>query len=295
MTDNHSFNTLFATKYGIEEAILFDHIYYWCISNKRNGINANRLEGEDFDRYWTYHSYKYFSEVFPYINPSKIRRVVKHLEEEGIILISNFNKAKYDQTSWYTVTEKGEEEYLMCCSRPTTTLFQNEKWNVSNCKMKDVKMTNEDAQNEKPIPTSTQFQHNFNTTSNSASEKFPEPEDKKVSFTRKDYSECTSLIKKVQQSLRDRNIAIDETQYPIPVLNKWLKNCFSLYGVENTKKGIMNSVRDSWLVNTTHYSLSALFSEKIFPKLISNQAEIKTVNTKHSVIDFDNQNYSEGF
>lgn len=96
------------------------------------------------------------------------------------------------------------------------------------------------------------------------------PNQEKKSFKRNDYTECVSLISSIQNTLKNKGYNIDLTQYPIPVLNKWLKKWFEIYGVEETKKGIINSISNQWLIKTANYSLSALFSDNVFPKCVSN-------------------------
>lgn len=111
----------------------------------------------------------------------------------------------------------------------------------------------------------------------------------KPTFSKSDYVECVKLINSCKDTLRNRNIKIDETEYPYSVYQRWLKQCFVNYGVENTKKGITNSISDTWLVNNTQYSLTALFSDKIFPRLINLNTKLTTPlyqNEKHHQIDY---------
>ena len=97
---NHHFNTDVAKKYGLEEAILLENLYFWVKKNKAN--NQNYHDGY----YWTYNSVKAFNELFDYITPSKISRVLKNLETNGLVKTGCYNTNKYDHTKWYTVTEK---------------------------------------------------------------------------------------------------------------------------------------------------------------------------------------------
>ena len=97
---NHSFNIELATKYGIEEAIIIEHLAFWINKNVAN--NKNNIDGY----YWTYNSSKAFKELFPYISEKKIQRVLKKLEELEIIKSGNYNKSSYDRTKWYTITDK---------------------------------------------------------------------------------------------------------------------------------------------------------------------------------------------
>ena len=123
---NHSFNIEIATKYGIEEAIIMENMYFWLEKNKANGKHIK--DGQ----VWTYNSQKALSIIFPYITRSKIQRVMAKLEKEGLINKGNYNEKKYDKTTWYALTPYG------------STLFK------TNSALLDI--NNGTSQNEQPIP-----------------------------------------------------------------------------------------------------------------------------------------------
>ena len=102
---NHSFNIEVAQKYGIEEAILLENLFWWCEKNRANGKHI--VNG----RAWTYNSAKAYAELFPYMSPAKIRRVLISMEEQGLIYSDCFNENKYDQTKWYTLTDLANAFY----------------------------------------------------------------------------------------------------------------------------------------------------------------------------------------
>lgn len=103
MADFHSFNIEQAKEYGMAEAVLLWSFKFWLTKNKANGHNFH--EG----LYWTYNSIEAYTEMFPYLTASKIRKALAHLEDEGILVSGNFNKVKFDRTKWYALTEKGWE------------------------------------------------------------------------------------------------------------------------------------------------------------------------------------------
>lgn len=88
-----------AMAYGVEEAIVLNHIRNWVKYNKGN--RQNQHEG----RYWTYNSRQAMMEWFPYWNDQKIRRLLVSLKDQGAILISSFNVNPFDNTSWYTTND----------------------------------------------------------------------------------------------------------------------------------------------------------------------------------------------
>lgn len=95
----HSFDIDLAKRYGIEEAIVLKHLFFWI---QRNSVNERHYHD---GRYWTYNTAKGFTEIFPYMNQKKVYYVLKKLEEAGLIKIGKYNANRYDQTRWYALTD----------------------------------------------------------------------------------------------------------------------------------------------------------------------------------------------
>jgi hypothetical protein len=81
---------------GVEEAIMYSNLQFWCVHNQANGQHC--YEG----RYWTYNTYHAFCELFPFWTEKQIRRILKKLEDTGYIKVGNFNRKRYDKTKWYS-------------------------------------------------------------------------------------------------------------------------------------------------------------------------------------------------
>lgn len=96
---NHSFNVEIAKKYGVEGAIIIEHLYFWIQKNKVNDKNFH--DG----RYWTYNSKKAFTEIFPYWTERQLERIIGNLKKDGAILTGNYNKVAYDRTTWYALDD----------------------------------------------------------------------------------------------------------------------------------------------------------------------------------------------
>ena len=96
----NSFDTDVAMDVGINAAIIYKNIQYWCEKNKANDQNYH--DGY----YWTYNSMKAFTEQFPYLSDKQIRSALCVLEEKGYIKSGNYNKAQYDRTKWYADVQK---------------------------------------------------------------------------------------------------------------------------------------------------------------------------------------------
>ena len=123
----HSFDSAIAEKYGILEAVLLNHIYYWIEKNRAN--EQNFYDGN----YWTYNSTRAFNELFPYVTERQIKNALRHLREEEIIITGNYNENAYNRTLWYALSEKG---LSIVQKRP----------------MEETKVSNGKGDNVRPIP-----------------------------------------------------------------------------------------------------------------------------------------------
>ena len=92
----HSFDPEVAREVGMNAAVLYQNIHYWCEHNAANERNFH--DG----RYWTYNSNKAFAELFPYMSAKQIRTALNKLVETGYIVKGSFNRSKFDQTRWYS-------------------------------------------------------------------------------------------------------------------------------------------------------------------------------------------------
>ena len=95
----HHFDIQEAEKYGLREAIVLYNIRYWLEKNIANKTNFKN------GRVWTFNSYKAFTELFPYLSESQIKRSLNNLVKEGILIKENHNKLGFDRTNWYSINE----------------------------------------------------------------------------------------------------------------------------------------------------------------------------------------------
>jgi|ERR1700722_2669332 len=121
-----------ATRYDVNVAIFLQNIAFWTKTNIAN--NKHYHDGH----YWTYNSMKAFSVLFPFWTIKQIRVIIQRCIDEELLIKGNYNHLKYDQTSWYALTQKGLEAFkiLMC----------------PNGQMVLPERANESAQKGKPIP-----------------------------------------------------------------------------------------------------------------------------------------------
>ena len=119
---NYNFNVEIATKIGVDEAIMLNNFVYWLAKNKAN--NKNFFDGN----YWTFNSVRAYSELFPFWKESQIKRILKSLIDQNVLVVGNYNQNAYDRTNWYSLSS----EYIHLIH-----------WTFS---------TNGEAENSQPIP-----------------------------------------------------------------------------------------------------------------------------------------------
>lgn len=129
---NHSFNVEIAKKYGIKEAIILEHLYFWVKKNEAN--EENFYAG----RYWTYNTIKAFATLFPYFTARQINYALEKLVDYGLIIKGNYNKSAYDRTLWYALTDNA------------LSFFENSI--DKKCEIDFTKLSNGNNANVKPIP-----------------------------------------------------------------------------------------------------------------------------------------------
>jgi len=112
----YSFNTEHAERYGVSEAIVIRNLLYWISKNKAN--NKNEFDGLTY----TYNSVKAFNTLFPFWSDRQIGRILKSLEEQNVIKIGNYNKAKYDRTKWYAFVDYDSIYQMVKCNEPKSKM-----------------------------------------------------------------------------------------------------------------------------------------------------------------------------
>lgn len=99
----HAFRAELAAKYGLHEAIVFEHVAYSVLHNQAN--EENIIDG----RAWMYNSRRAIAMLYPYFTERQVRTALDNLAKDGLIEKASFNRKAFDQTTWYTLTEKGQK------------------------------------------------------------------------------------------------------------------------------------------------------------------------------------------
>tara|TARA_R110000744_G_scaffold134922_1_gene244210 strand:+ start:8835 stop:9605 length:771 start_codon:yes stop_codon:yes gene_type:complete len=133
----YSFDINYAQLYGINEAIMIKNFQYWITKNKSN--DGNFHDGKT----WTYNSVNAFTALFPFWSYQKICRILKSLITQKVLMVGNYNRAKYDRTKWYAFV--CEETFI----KIDTSSNQNS--NLQDSKMKDATI-----KSDTPIPNGKQ-------------------------------------------------------------------------------------------------------------------------------------------
>lgn len=87
----------------IEYFLRFLVLWITLNSQKDNPSERNLRDG----LYWSYNSYPEFTKMLPGFTVKIMRAIVARCLKNDLIKIGQFNKKKYDNTNWYTLTEKG--------------------------------------------------------------------------------------------------------------------------------------------------------------------------------------------
>ena len=102
-----------AVLFGYREAVIIFHFMYWT------GFNRNKKQHFHDGRYWSYSSIntlqKYY---FPFWSEGQIRRAIDSLYNQNLILKGNYNRHKYDKTTWYALSD---EDGLLEMAKPFDT------------------------------------------------------------------------------------------------------------------------------------------------------------------------------
>lgn len=126
---NHNFNITLAKRYGIEEAILIEHIYWWIHKNECEEVEDMVHDGA----VWCRSTARGFAKYIPYMKPDKIWRILKKLEGR-VLRVGNYNRQALNQTLWYTFTDDFVKELIGLdydFEKIKNAILKNEKSNNS--------------------------------------------------------------------------------------------------------------------------------------------------------------------
>ena len=127
--NTHSLNVAVAVKYGATKALVLQRINSWINHNEAN--NSNFHDG----RYWVYNSVEAWTKLIPYFSYEQMRKILRDLESDGLIVKGSYNKSSMDKTSWYAITDKGYAELsasYAICEKTQIDVCESTNGNVEN-------------------------------------------------------------------------------------------------------------------------------------------------------------------
>ena len=136
----HSFSVELATKIGLREAIILQHLFWWHQHN--TSIKPLNMDG----KVWFYLSTAKIQEVFPYLSAQAVKTIISHLIEMGLIVKDHKGQGqeKFDRTTWYALTDRaiqlfhlristnGEDEINHIVNNTSYNTSTNVESNISN-------------------------------------------------------------------------------------------------------------------------------------------------------------------
>ncbi len=100
LTENHSFNIEVARLFGVDEAIVIGHFAHFLKYHEAN--ETNFYEGH----YWVYDSAKSLSDALPYWSSNKIQKLIKRMEDRGLLISGDFSEDRSKRPKYYRLGPK---------------------------------------------------------------------------------------------------------------------------------------------------------------------------------------------
>jgi len=99
----HCFSVELATKIGLRETIILQHLFWWHQNN--SGKEEMNIDG----RVWFFLNKQKVAEVFPYFTESAVRTTLEKLIAEGYLMKDHKGEGqqKFNRTNWYALTNRG--------------------------------------------------------------------------------------------------------------------------------------------------------------------------------------------
>ena len=114
----HSFSVELATKIGLRESIILQHLYWWHQHNA--SVRSLCFDG----RVWFFLSRAKIREAFPYLSDKVVRNILGNLIDSGLILKDHkgTGQNQLDRTNWYALTD--DALWLFECDERANPLAQ---------------------------------------------------------------------------------------------------------------------------------------------------------------------------
>ena len=137
---------------GVDEAVFIHNLYWWIRKNEANGRHFR--DG----RTWTYNSVKAFCQLMPFWTENQVRRIIKNLEDKGLVTVGNYNEEKCDRTRWFALCDEVYKAYESHERKPQMHLCESTNASVQTHKSYNDQIVNTDSKQDPPKPPKGDFE-----------------------------------------------------------------------------------------------------------------------------------------
>lgn len=134
-----TYNHDLAKEYGINTAVILGFFNFYTNINKSKQVNSRE------DETWVYHSADSISKALEIYTARQIRYAIKKAHDHQLIKKANYNKTKYDRTTWYSLTDKAIQYFN------NVTNINSDISILQKCQMEVTKVSNGDDEIVTPI------------------------------------------------------------------------------------------------------------------------------------------------
>ena len=241
-----------ATKIGLNEAIMLQHIHFWLKESKHH------KDG----RVWVYNTYQAWQEQLSFWSTETVKRVIKRLEKAGYLLSANYNRLKLDKTKWYSINY---EKVAELCTEEIHSTGENDPSSVTECSSEEVTFT-------QAIPKSTTNHTSKKELKDQSCEEQIAPLDQEetMSDSKSNNSEMEYVIRKVfpnglKKDWMDSIYRVYDSysaELTLPVYKRVLKNVSdNQAGIKKFEKYLEKAVENELSSKADDYVVSLLFKK----------------------------------
>lgn len=138
-----------AEEIGLNEAIMLQQVHYWLNNSKH----------EKDGKKWIYNTYGDWQKQLSFWSEKTIQRTINKLEENDLLITSNYNKYKFDKTKWYTINYKTLDKIVSNRTgqydQTSGSSCPKEQDNVANYEQDNMTCSEQDNMT-RPIPETTE-------------------------------------------------------------------------------------------------------------------------------------------
>ncbi|MCE6238362.1 hypothetical protein [Acinetobacter pittii] len=218
---------------GLNEAIFLQQLHYW--------LGASKFKRDD--RVWVYNTYPEWLLQLKYMSLATLKRTIKSLKEQKLILVERFDKAKSNQVNFYAI----DYDILAIVEENITQALDS----IDQLKMSQSSSSNctiPSAQNEPMdrLKMSQSLQENTQEITQENINKKTKP--KKPNFSLEDASNVT-LPTGVDRTLWTAYIEMRFAMKKAPTLKavELALGDLAKWGAEKANQSLTNSIKSSWV------------------------------------------------